>query len=329
VRTEIMKQINQDYDSPWKDILETYFRQFLAFFFPLIEKDLNWEKGYEFLDKEFQSIVKEAETGRKYLDKLIRVWRKDDLETWLLIHIEVQGTRETDFSERMYVYNYRTYDKYRRPVASLAVLTDESVLWRPDRFGYEIWGCEVSLRFPVVKILDYNKREEKLLQDKNPFALIVLSQLKAMETRSDLEARARLKFDLVKRLYQKGYSKKDVIQLFSFIDWVMSLPQKFSRRFWDNLISFEEEYKMPYVTSVERIGIEKGIEKGMLSEAREMVLEALDIRFSSNVPGDVHKKINALNNRILLKKLHRSAIQSKDIDGFRKIIQEIPPEQMQ
>lgn len=76
-------------------------------------------------------------------------------------------------------------------------------------------------------------------------------------------------------------------------------------------------------------GIEKGIEKGMLSDAREMVLEALDIRFSSNVPGDVHKKINALNNRILLKELLGSAIQSKDIDGFRKIIQEIPYEQMQ
>ncbi len=67
----------------------------------------------------------------------------------------------------------------------------------------------------------------------------------------------------------------------------------------------------------------------MLSDAREMVLEALDIKFSSNVPGDVHKKINAVNNRLLLKKLHRSAFQSKDIDSFRKIIQKIPPEQMQ
>jgi len=48
----------------------------------------------------------------------------------------------------------------------------------------------------------------------------------------------------------------------------------------------KEEKRMPYITSAERIGIEKG----MLSEAREMVLEALDIRFSSNVPGDVQKK---------------------------------------
>ena len=78
-----MEQINQAYDSPWKDILETYFREFMAFFFPKIEEDLDWGKGYEFLDKEFQSIVKEAEIGRRYLDKLIRVLRKGGSETWL------------------------------------------------------------------------------------------------------------------------------------------------------------------------------------------------------------------------------------------------------
>ena len=36
-------------------------------------------------------------------------------------------------------------------------------------------------------------------------------------------------------------------------------------------------------------GVKEGMQKGILSEAREMVLEALDIRFSSNVPGDIHK----------------------------------------
>ena len=185
-----MGKINQDYDSPYKDILEAYFQEFMALFFPLIENDLNWEKGYKFLDKEFQGIVKEAEIGRRYLDKLIQVWRKDNCETWLLIHIEVQGARETGFPERMYVCITTEPMTDIEKACGKAVLADESVSWRPDRFKYELWGCEVSLRFPVVKILDYNKNEKKLLQDKNPFALIVLSQLKAMETRSDPEARA-------------------------------------------------------------------------------------------------------------------------------------------
>ena len=213
------------------------------------------------------------------------------------------------------MYNYRTYDRYRRPVASLAVLTDESVSWRPDRFGYEIWGCEVSLRFPVVKILDYNKKEEKLLQDKNPFALIVLSQLKAMETRNNPEARTRWKFDLVKRLYQKGYSKKDVVQLFSFIDWVMSLPQELSMRFWDNLISFEEEYKMPYVTSVEKIGIEKGMQQGMLLDAQDMLIEVLTERFGS-VSGELSEQIKRIDSRERLKDLLRQALRVKNFNEF-------------
>jgi len=101
------------------------------------------------------------------------------------------------------------------------------------------------------------------------------------------------------------------------IDAVKAIETIFPDRGADMIKGWAKEY------------VEEGIEKGMLSEAREMVLEALDIRFSSNVSRDVHKKINDLNNRILLKKLLGSAIQSKDIDGFRRIIQAIPPEQMQ
>lgn len=34
-----IQQSNQDHNSPWKDILEGYFREFIAFFFPWIEKE--------------------------------------------------------------------------------------------------------------------------------------------------------------------------------------------------------------------------------------------------------------------------------------------------
>ena len=76
-------------------------------------------------------------------------------------------------------------------------------------------------------------------------------------------------------------------------------------------------------------GMQQGMQQGMLTEAREMVLEALDIKFSSNIPQHVFNIINIVNNRILLKKLLRSTFQAKDINSFRKTLQEIPPEQMQ
>ena len=38
-------------DSFWKKVLEELFADFLKFFFPDIHKDIDFSKGYQFLDK--------------------------------------------------------------------------------------------------------------------------------------------------------------------------------------------------------------------------------------------------------------------------------------
>ena len=50
-------KIKDDYDSPWKEGLELYFKEFMEFFFLKIAFEIDWDRGYEFLDKELQSIV--------------------------------------------------------------------------------------------------------------------------------------------------------------------------------------------------------------------------------------------------------------------------------
>jgi hypothetical protein len=121
-----------DYDSPWKDILEQYFPQFMAFFVPQAQAEIDWSKSYTFLDKELQQVIREAETGTRRVDKLVKVYLLNGVETWLLIHIEIQGQREEGFPERMYIYNYRLFDLHGRQVISLALLTDEHRLALPS-----------------------------------------------------------------------------------------------------------------------------------------------------------------------------------------------------
>jgi predicted transposase YdaD len=58
-------------------------------------------------------------------------------------------------------------------------------------------------------------------------------------------------------LYELGYKRSDVLNLFKFLDWAMILPEGLKRAFWEELKAYEEERKMPYVTSVEEIGMEK------------------------------------------------------------------------
>jgi len=78
-----------DYDSPWKEAIEQYFEAFLAFFFPRVHADIDWDKGYEFLNTELERVVRDAVLGRRYADELVKVFLRDGTETWLLIHIEV------------------------------------------------------------------------------------------------------------------------------------------------------------------------------------------------------------------------------------------------
>ena len=106
--------MSTDYDSPWKEALDAYFEAFLALLFPEVHAQIDWSRGYESLDKEFQQVVREAEVGRRYVDKLVKVWTKDGVECWVLIHVEVQTTRDAEFPRRMYVYNYRVFDRYNR-----------------------------------------------------------------------------------------------------------------------------------------------------------------------------------------------------------------------
>src|SRR5438128_7781479 len=156
------RKTREDVDSPWKDALQIYLQAFLAFFFPDIHDDIDWARGYEALDKEFQQIIREAETGKLLADKLFKVWLRDGGEQWLLIHVEVQGEYALDFPKRIFDYNAAIWKLYNRAVVSLAVLCDDRPEWRPTDFGYGRWGCWMGLTFRIAKLLAYAENLQTL-----------------------------------------------------------------------------------------------------------------------------------------------------------------------
>jgi len=52
------------------------------------------------------------------------------------------------------------------------VLGDDGDKQKPTHYGYQLFGCEVGIRFPTVKILDYASQSEGLLEDPDLFAVI-------------------------------------------------------------------------------------------------------------------------------------------------------------
>ncbi|CAK0755155.1 hypothetical protein CCP3SC1_240007 [Gammaproteobacteria bacterium] len=45
---------------------------------------------------------------------------------------------------------------------------------------WERWGCGVELKFPICKLIDYQKRWAELEMSSNTFALVVMAQLKVL-----------------------------------------------------------------------------------------------------------------------------------------------------
>ena len=293
-----------DHDSPWKEALERYFPEFLALLFPEIHAEIDWAQGHSFLNTELQRILRHAATGRRYADKLVSVLRRTGEPVWVLVHVEVQGEPETAFAERMYVYNHRLRDARGVPVASLAVLADATKTFRPERFQESLWGCSIDFHFPVAKLLDWQTPERwaELEASDNRFALVAMAQLRA-KAEGDAEQRRAWKFRLIRLMYDRGYDRSSILELFRIIDWMIQLPEGIEAAFRQDLYDFEASKQMPYITTVERAGIEKGIQQGIRQGLQQgeagLLLGLIEKKFGADVAQRCRPRVEAADSELL------------------------------
>ena len=82
-------------------------------------------------------------------------------------------------------------------------------------------------------------------------------------------------------------------------------------RFRQELFTIEKDKNMPYVDTLTRMSREEG----SLVQARESVIEALEIRFGE-VSNDLRERITAFQDLRTLKAQHRRAITVPSLDQF-------------
>jgi flagellar biosynthesis/type III secretory pathway protein FliH len=68
---------------------------------------------------------------------------------------------------------------------------------------------------------------------------------------------------LTKRLYNKGFDQTQIKNLYLFIDWIIKLPKPLEIEYHEKIYQFEEDRKMAYISTAERLGIEKGFSQGI------------------------------------------------------------------
>ncbi|MEK8016847.1 MAG: hypothetical protein VSS75_008260 [Candidatus Parabeggiatoa sp.] len=333
----MLENPSTEYDSPWKDIIEHFFEDFMIFFFPKVHEEIDWTVKAEFLEQELQKVLRDAVTKTRRVDKLVKVWLKSGHEALLYIHIEVQSQRDSKFQERMFIYHYRLYDRYRAPITSLAILGDDVEVWRPRSFHYETPGSELSFCFSMVKLLDYQDKLAELENSRNPFAMVVKVHLKALETQKSPQERLKWKKTLFEALCEEQkYSEREMWGLCAFLDWVFTLPSELTLQFDDFVKDYEEAKKMRYVTTWERRwlkegiqqgrqqglqqGVQQGLQLGILQKSRDNITDILEIRFE-HVPKMLVQKLQSIDNTLLLPKLLRQAVLVGSLKEFEQLIE--------
>ena len=103
-----------------------------------------------------------------------------------------------------------------------------------------------------MKLLDYVPRIGELEQSLNPFARVVYAHLQTQATTGNAEERLTRKLQLVQGMQGLGYSEDTILELFRFIDLMMTLPPELDRAFDAEIRRFGAENAMPYLTTVER-----------------------------------------------------------------------------
>ena len=173
----------------------------------------------------------------------------------------------------MYIYNYRAFDLYHKFVVSLAILGDTSSTWRPNSYHQAMLDCELSLKFPIAKLLDYESQWNELESSDNPFAIIVMAHLKTKATTGNLSEREQWKWTLIRGLYERGLTKEQIFKLFKIIDKMMTLPKELQRGLVTKIKHLEEERKMPFISPTEELAMERGEQQLIIRQLNRRIGE--------------------------------------------------------
>ncbi len=303
----------QNQDEAWKGIIKALFPDFCRFFLPQLTQHVDFERGFHFLDKELSNLFPHAKKGGRNADLLIKVFLKNGVAQWVLIHIEIQSHKlyKEDFAKRMFQNVYRGLDHYKQNIVSFVVFADPHLGYHPNEYRYEFFGTNIQFSFEFYKIIDHS--EDSLLQCDNPFALAVLAAQYAMKAKKADDQKKFFKLQLARLLYGRHYSKRQMVQLFQFLDIIMYInDQTIRHEFYAEMNQLEGGPEMLLMGNIEEIGYERGIEEGIKKGKEE-----------GREEGILFGKIQALQEMLNDPIASTELLRGKPLEELQTLLQEL------
>ena len=267
----------RDSDGLWKDIVQRFFYPMLQRAIPTLYDDADREKKPRFLDKELRKIAYALPGGAHVADFLVEVPLKNGSSEWVLLHIEVQSKGGRDsLPFRMFHYKSLIFAMYKRESVALALVTEKRPKGEPEFYQSNLYDTVTAYQYNRLMVPELE--EAGLLKTDNPFDLALCAACRALKSKKDERQKHRYLKELLGLLGERGWSHDDKHWLLLFIERIINLKD---RELVLDIVKYEEELekegKIMYVSLAEQVSLEKGIEKGKLEVAANMLKNGLPV----------------------------------------------------
>jgi hypothetical protein len=269
-----------DHDQNFKELISTFFLEFLELFLPDIARNIDPE-SIRFMPQEYFADLVEGD--EKIIDLLIEV-KLFGQDTTFLFHIEAQSYSESKINRRMFYYLARLHQNYVKAIYPIVIFSfDQPYRAENNTFKIEFPNLKVlEFRFHAIQLNRLNWRD--YIDRPNPVAAALMSKMKVAK-----RDRPRVKAECLRLLVTLKLDPAKTRLISKFVDTYLRLNTQEEQTFQaelDKIGIAQKEAIMQVTTSWE----EKGIEK----ERRSLVLRLLN-RKVNVLPIEIQTQIEALS----------------------------------
>src|SRR5690625_973317 len=262
----LVKEDDRSYtkhDLLFKQLLQTFFKEFLEAFFPDIYHQIDFQ-SVKFLSEELFTDIVDGETRR--LDIVVQA-TLSETDTLIIIQVEPQSYEQKTFNERMFLYYSFLYNEYRLPIIPIAIFSyDES--WNEDEFDMEIMDVGLlKFRYLTLHLRSMNWRD--FIKRDNPVAAALLSKMGYSP-----EERVQIKIEFLRMLIRLQVNSAEQRLLYGFFESYLQLNEEEEERFMKETRELEEaqeilEIPISYEEKGKEIGREEGWKEGRKEGLKE------------------------------------------------------------
>ncbi|WP_406678464.1 Rpn family recombination-promoting nuclease/putative transposase [Moorella sp. ACPs] len=312
--------MNIDHDRLFKELIETFFAEFMQAFFPRAYEAIDFTH-VRFLQQE---VFTDVTAGEKHeVDILVETRLKGEAGL-IMVHIEPQSYVQKEFNERMFIYFSRLYEQHRCKILPIAIFTYDQVRDEPDTFTTGFTFLDV-LRFRFYKLELKKLPWREYIHSNNPVAAALLSKMGFKD-----EERVQVKLEFLRMLTRLKLDPARMEMLAGFFESYLKLSQEEEERLnceLGRIDKKEAETIMQITTSWhERGRMEglmegrmEGLKEGRMEAQKETILKYLSRRFGEQ-PADLEEKVQKIGDLQILDRILDELFTAGTIEEARAVI---------